>query len=113
MQLSPAGAGCLALAGPPTGCPVCPGWPRPTLPVQVALQRKMFEEYERRELRRKVAELQEVCPDCSTQEAEKALELCDGRWASGRVGCQVVCCEGEAMGRFLCRIGQWGPSSGI
>lgn len=39
----------------------------------------MFEEYERRERKRKVAELQEVCPDLGEEEAEKALELCDGR----------------------------------
>lgn len=48
---------------------------------QVALQRKMFEEYERRERRRKVGELQEVCPDISTEEAEQALVMCDGRCA--------------------------------
>ncbi|PRW21070.1 Transforming growth factor beta regulator 1 [Chlorella sorokiniana] len=46
---------------------------------RVALQRKMFEEYERRERKRKVVELQDVCPDISEEEAEKALELCDGR----------------------------------
>ncbi|KAL4451372.1 hypothetical protein ABPG77_009444 [Micractinium sp. CCAP 211/92] len=46
---------------------------------RVALQRRMFEEYERRERKRKVAELQEVCPDLGEEEAEKALELCDGR----------------------------------
>lgn len=45
----------------------------------MALQRKMFEEYEKRERKRKVAELQEVCPDISPEEAEQALEMCDGR----------------------------------
>ena len=41
----------------------------------------MFDEYEKRERARKVAELQEVCPDISVEEAEKALEMCDGRQA--------------------------------
>lgn len=61
----------------------------PTLPAllisccgaQVALQRKMFQEYERRERRRKVAELLEVVPDLTEAQAEAALDLCDGRWA--------------------------------
>ena len=48
----------------------------------MALQRKMFEEYERRERARKVAELQEVVPGLAQEEAEKALELCDGRCAA-------------------------------
>ena len=47
--------------------------------MQVALQRKMFEEYERRERQRKVVELRDVCPDISEGEALKALELCSGR----------------------------------
>lgn len=67
----------------PTLIPPCPRW-------QVALQRRMFEEYERRERRRKVAELLEVCPDLGEDEAERALQLCDGRWGwwqpSGFVG---------------------------
>jgi hypothetical protein len=46
---------------------------------RVALQRKMFAEYERRELRRKVAELQEICPGLAGAEAVAALELCGGR----------------------------------
>ena len=46
---------------------------------RVALQRKMFEEYEQRERRRKVAELQELCPDLTAAEATAALELCGGR----------------------------------
>eukprot|EP00887_Chlorella_sp_A99_P007228 scaffold2.g7228.t1 len=46
---------------------------------RVALQRKMFEEYERRERRRKVAELREVVPDLTEAQAEAALALCDGR----------------------------------
>lgn len=44
----------------------------------------MFEEYERRERKRKVAELREVCPDLREEEAERALQLCDGRWAHTR-----------------------------
>ncbi|PSC71800.1 Transforming growth factor beta regulator 1 [Micractinium conductrix] len=46
---------------------------------RVALQRRMYEAYERQERARKVGELQEVCPGLSTQEAEQALEMCDGR----------------------------------
>jgi hypothetical protein len=57
-----------------TTSPLCP-----PSPPQVALQRKMFEEYERRESKRKVAELLEVCPDITVEEAEAALRLSDGR----------------------------------
>jgi hypothetical protein len=105
-------AGCLAFSGPPTSRPACPAWSRSTLTVQVALQRKMFEEYERRELRRKVAELQEVCPDCSTQEAEKALELCDGRCAGGLLGSVL---QGSSNGQVLVQDGEGGAQqcSGI
>lgn len=49
--------------------------------MQVALQRKLFEEYEKREQARKVAELREVCPQLSDAAALKALELCGGRYA--------------------------------
>lgn len=63
-------------------------------PSQVALQRKMLAEYEKREMRRKVQELMEVCPDITEVEAERALELCDNRCgASGRPcapGCKFV-----------------------
>lgn len=45
--------------------------------ARVALQRKMFEEYEKREHKRKIIELREVCPDISEEEAEKALEMCN------------------------------------
>ncbi|KAK2075880.1 hypothetical protein QBZ16_001622 [Prototheca wickerhamii] len=45
--------------------------------MQVALQRKLFEEYEKREQARKVAELREVCPQLSDAAALKALELED------------------------------------
>lgn len=47
----------------------------------------MYEAYERQERARKVGELQEVCPGLSTQEAEQALEMCDGRQV-GRRGLQ-------------------------
>ncbi|KAG2440637.1 hypothetical protein HYH02_010216 [Chlamydomonas schloesseri] len=43
---------------------------------RVELQRKMFQEYERREKQRKVRELQEVCPDLDEEAATRALELC-------------------------------------
>lgn len=49
-------------------------------PSQVALQRRLFEEYERRELTRKVQELREVCPQLSKAAAARALELCNGRY---------------------------------
>lgn len=45
--------------------------------ARVALQRKMFKEYEKREQKRKIIELREVCPDISELEAEKALEMCN------------------------------------
>ena len=70
-------AAVLAAAAPP------PARPRRELsrasPTQVALQRKMLAEYEKREKRRKVQELMEVCPDITEAEAERALELCDNR----------------------------------
>lgn len=44
--------------------------------ARVALQRKLFEEYEKRERRRKIAEVLEVCPDITEEEAEKALVFC-------------------------------------
>ena len=82
--------GRLALPPPPTAECACPTHSPTTTPPphhlppcqQVALQRKMFEEYEKRELRRKVAELREVVPDLSDGEAETALRMCDGRWAN-------------------------------
>lgn len=46
---------------------------------RISLQRKMLEEYERRELRRKVLELQDICQGLSDQEAEMALKLTNGR----------------------------------
>ncbi|KAK9839324.1 hypothetical protein WJX81_008143 [Elliptochloris bilobata] len=46
---------------------------------RVAHQRKMFEEYEKRERRRKVEAVQSVCPDVTDAEAVKALELCNDR----------------------------------
>jgi hypothetical protein len=85
-------------------------------PPQVALQRRMFEEYERRERRRRVAELREVCPGLSEEEAEQALELCDGRCACTmpRLHCSTavfsrLCCLGTLQraetqeARCLCR----------
>ncbi|GLC58656.1 hypothetical protein PLESTB_001384900 [Pleodorina starrii] len=44
---------------------------------RVELQRKMFQEYERREKQRKLRELQEVCPDLDEDAARRALELCN------------------------------------
>ncbi|BDA48275.1 probable lysine-specific demethylase JMJ16 at C-terminar half [Coccomyxa sp. Obi] len=46
---------------------------------RVALQRKMLEEYEKRERNRKIQEIQTICPDASEEEAVRALELCDQR----------------------------------
>ncbi|EFJ45729.1 hypothetical protein VOLCADRAFT_93895 [Volvox carteri f. nagariensis] len=46
---------------------------------RVELQRKMFQEYERREKQRKLRELQEVCPDLDEEAARRALELCNWR----------------------------------
>jgi hypothetical protein len=46
---------------------------------RVAHQRKMLEIYEKREKQRKISELCELCPDLSKEEAEKALELANGR----------------------------------
>ena len=43
-----------------------------------ALQRRMLQEYERRELRRKVAELTAICPQLDEGAARAALEACDG-----------------------------------
>ena len=75
--------------------------------LQVDFQRRMLQEYEKREKARKVGhcrmrcrviravastapllmaclrqvrEIQTVCPDASKEEALKALELCDGRY---------------------------------
>lgn len=45
---------------------------------RVAHQRRMFEQFEKREKARKIAELREVCPDITEEEAEKALNLCNG-----------------------------------
>ena len=76
-----AGPGGLLQCWPPPPPP--PARPRRELsrasPTQVALQRKMLAEYEKREKRRKVQELMEVCPDITEAEAERALELCDNR----------------------------------
>ncbi|KAK9803111.1 hypothetical protein WJX73_005483 [Symbiochloris irregularis] len=46
---------------------------------RVQLQRKMLEEYEKRETKRKVAEIRDVCPDVTEEEAGKALEMCNGK----------------------------------
>ncbi|KAL4855620.1 putative lysine-specific demethylase JMJ16 [Chlorella vulgaris] len=46
---------------------------------RVALQRRMYGEYERRERQRKVAEVLEVCPDLTEKQAGAALDMCDGR----------------------------------
>ncbi|KDD74124.1 hypothetical protein H632_c1550p0, partial [Helicosporidium sp. ATCC 50920] len=46
---------------------------------RIALQRRMFEEYEKRERQRKSKDLQEVCPDLTEEEAHKALEYCSDR----------------------------------
>ena len=43
-----------------------------------ALQRRMLEEYEKRELRRKVVELTELCPEVDEGAAKAALEACGG-----------------------------------
>ncbi|KFM25932.1 Transforming growth factor beta regulator 1 [Auxenochlorella protothecoides] len=45
---------------------------------RVALQRRLFEEYEKREMVRKIQELREVCPQISEAAAARALELCNG-----------------------------------
>lgn len=68
-------------ASQPSSFPTDPHFPPSPPPpnVQVALQRKMFEQYEKRERQRKVAELQDVVPGLTVAEAERALELCDGR----------------------------------
>lgn len=78
--------------------------PRPSTP-QVALQRKMFEQYERRERARKVAELQDVVPGLSTEEVERALDLCNGRWAQREwCGCwERLAVKTERRG--LCTVG--------
>ncbi len=77
--------------------------------VQVALQRKMFEQYEKRERQRKVAELQDVVPGLSVEEAEKALELCDGRWAGRCFLCEGV--ESKRNRDCFCTCGDtWGQS---
>lgn len=44
---------------------------------RVALQKKLFQEYERRERIRKVNELCEMCPDLTPETAQTALEWCD------------------------------------
>ncbi|GIL69083.1 hypothetical protein Vretimale_17338 [Volvox reticuliferus] len=44
---------------------------------RVELQRKMFQEYERREKQRKQRELQDLCPDLDESAAVRALELCN------------------------------------
>ncbi|GLI62832.1 hypothetical protein VaNZ11_005394 [Volvox africanus] len=44
---------------------------------RVDLQRKMFQEYERREKHRKQRELQDLCPDLDEAAAVRALELCN------------------------------------
>lgn len=41
--------------------------------------KKMFEEYEKRELKRKISELQIVCPDMSEEEIHQALKMFNGR----------------------------------
>ncbi|KAK9835596.1 hypothetical protein WJX74_003803 [Apatococcus lobatus] len=46
---------------------------------RVALQRKMFAEYERRDRARKVTEIIGVCPHVTIEEAAKALDLSNGR----------------------------------
>lgn len=58
--------------------------------VQVALQRKMFEQYEKRERQRKVAELQDVVPGLTAEEADKALDFCGGRCT-----------------KWMCRVRSW------
>jgi hypothetical protein len=73
--------------------PLCPASDCPAAalpcPVQVALQRRMYEEYERRERQRKVAEVLEVCPDLTEKQAGAALDLCDGR--CGGCSSKLVC----------------------
>ena len=58
----------------------------------------MYAEYERRERRRKVDELRELCgPDrLGEEEAEVALELCDNRWVGGCAGGQGREGDGQA-----------------
>ncbi|KAK9857596.1 hypothetical protein WJX84_011650 [Apatococcus fuscideae] len=46
---------------------------------RVALQRKMFAEYEKRDMARKVAEILSVCPSITEEEAAKALDMSNGR----------------------------------
>ncbi|KAL0035689.1 hypothetical protein WJX79_008812, partial [Trebouxia sp. C0005] len=43
------------------------------------LQRKMLLAYETREKARKIQDLQQVCPELTEEEAERALNLCNGR----------------------------------
>jgi hypothetical protein len=84
--------------------------------LQVALQRKMFEQYEKRERQRKVAELQDVVPGLTAEEAERALELCDGRCAQREgllcsdVGGRVISCQGEGRELVQCSSGADGMS---
>lgn len=41
--------------------------------------KNMYEEYEKRELKRKIEELKVVCPDFMEEEIADALKLCDGK----------------------------------
>ncbi|DBB01439.1 hypothetical protein WJX77_003930 [Trebouxia sp. C0004] len=43
------------------------------------LQRKMLLAYETREKARKIQDLQQVCPELTEEEAQRALDLCNGR----------------------------------
>lgn len=65
-----------------------------TTSSQVALQRRLFEEYEKREMVRKIQELREVCPQISEAAAARALELCNGRCGK----------SGQDHGTSSCRI---------
>jgi len=44
---------------------------------RVEMQRKMFQEYEKREQKRKVSELQAIIPELKTEDAEKVLVACN------------------------------------
>ncbi|KAK9807622.1 hypothetical protein WJX72_004551 [[Myrmecia] bisecta] len=77
---------------------------------RVALQRKMFQEYEKRERKRKVAEILSFCQDVTEEEALKALEFCNDREdeAAGQLAsdpafrrrCQAACGSQAPPARF-------------
>lgn len=57
-------------------------WHVPGRRSQVELQRKMLQEYERREASRKVSELQALCPELTPAAAQRALDVCNGRYGA-------------------------------